>query len=68
MTHRTEWSVAALLSRVTMLESALAPVAKLAPMFAARNPATRVLSTAVGDLTVADILAAKHVLEHDQAT
>lgn len=55
-------TAAAMLARIVALERALRPFAALAPCVAHRGPRACVASTAVADVTVADVLAARAAL------
>ena len=58
-----EWTVTSLLKRVDDLEHALKPMAELARAFEVRTSETRVVSTALADLTVGHLRKARAVLE-----
>jgi hypothetical protein len=59
---RLEWTVESLLERVAELEEAIAPFARIAPWFEHMQPMHSVIASGIGDVSVADILAARNVL------
>lgn len=58
----TEHSCASLLQRIADLEAALRPFAVLAGIYGRLPDDRRLLSTAIGDLTVADIKRARRLV------
>ena len=58
----TEHSMASLLERVAQLEAALRPFAKIAEMHLHRRDDARIVSTAIGDITVADVRRARRLV------
>jgi hypothetical protein len=62
MTAQTH-SMASLLAERERLRAALLRFAQIAPIYARSKPEQRILSTALGDLTVDDLRIAREALE-----
>ena len=58
-----DWTVTSLLKRCDDLERALRPFAEAAPAFSVRTDETRLISTALADVTVGHLRTAQRVIE-----